>query len=161
MPFMYYEFYGDSSLIVEYYDVMKKYVDYLSSTATNNIVSHGLGDWCDYRENEPYGVSHNTPVPLSASAHYYMVVDYLAQAAEIIGNKEDQKYYSDLRNEVKDAFNREFFNVEDKFYGTNSQASNSMPLFAGIVEPENIKAVLQHLVKNIEERGYRDRKSVV
>ena len=81
-----------------------------------------------------------------------MVVDYLAQAAEIIGNKEDQKYYSDLRNEVKDAFNREFFNVEGKFYGTNSQASNSMPLFAGIVEPENIKAVLQHLVKNIEER---------
>ena len=155
MPFMYYEFYGDSSLIVEYYDVMKKYVDYLSSTATNNIVSHGLGDWCDYRENEPYGVSHNTPVPLSASAHYYMVVDYLAQAAEIVGNNEDQKYYSDLRNEVKDAFNREFFNVEDKFYGTNSQASNSMPLFAGIVEPENIKAVLQHLVKNIEERGYR------
>ena len=41
LPFMYYQYYGDNSLIIEYYDVMKKYVDYLSTTAKNHIVSHG------------------------------------------------------------------------------------------------------------------------
>mgnify|MGYP002724383061 CR=1 FL=1 len=155
LPFMYYQFYGDNSLIVEYYDVMKGYVDYLSSTATNHIVSHGLGDWCDYREDQPYGVSHNTPVPLSASTHYFMVVDYLVQAAEMTGNKEDHARYAALKEEVKAAFNKEFFNEQTRQYGTGSQASNAMPLFAGIVEPEHKEAVLENLVKEIEEKGYR------
>lgn len=155
LPFMYYQYYGDNSLIVEYYDVMKKYVDYLSSTAKNHIVSHGLGDWCDYNENQPYGPSQNTPVPLSATTHYYMVVDYLAKAAKITNRKEDFKFYSTLRAQVRDAFNREFFDENTKQYGTGSQASNAMPLFAGIVQPKYRQAVLDNLVKDIEKRGFR------
>src|SRR5690554_89602 len=131
LPFLYYQFYGDNSLIVEYYDVMKRYADYLSSTSTDHIVSHGLGDWCDYREDQPYGVSHNTPVPLSASTHYYMVIDHLVQAAEMIGGQEDHARYAALKEEVKAAFNKEFFNEQTQQYGTGSQASNAMPLFAG------------------------------
>ena len=155
LPFYYYRFYGDRSLIIEYYDVMKRYVDYLSTTATNHIVSHGLGDWCDYRKEEPYGVSKNTPVALSASTHYYMAIDYLAQAAEIIGNAADFSYYRDLAEQVKEAFNREFFDESSCQYGSGSQASNAMPLFAGIVEPQQKQAVLDNLVKDIEEKGYR------
>ncbi|WP_298647772.1 glycoside hydrolase family 78 protein [uncultured Proteiniphilum sp.] len=155
LPFMYYQFYGDNSLITKYYDVMKRYVDYLSSTATDHIVSHGLGDWCDYREDKPYGVSHNTPVPLSASAHYYMVVDYLAQAAKIVGNPEDHARYTALREKVKAAFNRKFFDEQTNRYGSGSQASNAMPLFAGIVEPRHKQAVLDNLIKDIKEKGYR------
>src|SRR5690554_2736599 len=126
LPFMYYRFYGDKSLITEYYDVMKKYADYLSTTATDHIVSHGLGDWCDYRKDEPYGVSKNTPVPLSASTHYYMVIDHLVQAAEMIGGQEDRVRYADLRDEVRAAFNREFFDRQTLQYGTGSQASNAI-----------------------------------
>lgn len=154
-PFMYYEFYGDNSLIVEYYDVMKRYVDYLTTTATNHIVSHGLGDWCDYREDQPYGASHNTPIALSATTHYFMVIDYLVQAAEMLSKKEDITFYSNLREKVKTAFNNEFFNEKTKQYGTGSQASNAMPLFAGLVNPKDKQAVLDNLVKDIEEKGYR------
>jgi alpha-L-rhamnosidase len=152
LPFLYYQFYGDKSLIVDYYDVMKRYVDYLSTTATNHILSHGLGDWCDYREDQPYGVSHNTPVPLSATMHYCMVVDYLAQAAKMTGNQEDLDKYTALRGEVKAAFNKEFFNEKTQQYGTGSQASYAMPLFAGIVEPQHKEAVLNNLMKAIEEK---------
>lgn len=155
LPFIYYEHYGDSSLIVSYYDVMKKYVDYLTSTATGGIVSHGLGDWCDYRKDEPYGVSKNTPVALSASVHYYMTVDRLVQAAEITGHNADYLHYSALRQEVKEAFNRRFFDDKTKRYATGSQASNAMPLFAGMVEPQYRQTVLDRLVEEIEERGCR------
>ena len=155
LPFLYYQYYGDKSLIVEYYNVMKRYVDYLSSTAENHIVSHGLGDWCDYRKDHPYGPSQNTPVPLSASTHYYMVIDYLVQAAEITNNRDDIAHYTTLRDQVREAFNRTFFDEETGQYGTGSQASNAMPLFAGIVEPQHKQLVLDHLVKEIEERGFR------
>lgn len=155
LPMMYYEYYGDKSLIVKHYDVMKRYVDYLSSTANNHIVSHGLGDWCDYNINQPYGASQNTPIPLSASAHYYMAIDNLAKAAEIMGNSEDFNFYSVLKEKVGEAFNKEFFNAETKQYGTGSQASNSMPLFAGLVDPQYKEAVLNNLLEDIKTRGYR------
>ncbi len=155
LPFMYYEFYGDSSLIVEYYDVMKKYVNYLSSTATNHILSHGLGDWYDYHKDFPAGPSRNTPIPLSATMHYYIDIDFLVKAAEMTGNTNDLIFYSKLRDEVKTAYNKEFFNEETKQYGTGSQASNSMSLFAGLVESNHKNAVLDNLVKDIEKHGYK------
>ncbi|MCD8296491.1 MAG: family 78 glycoside hydrolase catalytic domain, partial [Prevotella sp.] len=47
LPFMYYEQYGDSTLITRNYPAMRSYVDYLTSRSENGIVSHGLGDWYD------------------------------------------------------------------------------------------------------------------
>ena len=134
---------------------MKKYVDYLTTTAKNHIVSHGLGDWCDYRKDQPYGPSNNTPIALSATTHYYMVIDYLVQAADMLDKMEDKTSYSGLRDKVKIAFNNEFFNKNTKQYGTGSQASNAMPLFTGLVAAEDKQAVLNNLVKDIEEKGYR------
>lgn len=84
-----------------------------------------------------------------------MVIDYLSHAAEMLGKQEDITYYSDLREKVKTAFNNEFFHEDSKQYGTGSQASNAMPLFAGLVNPQDKQAVLDNLVKDIEEKGYR------
>ena len=84
-----------------------------------------------------------------------MVIDYLVQAAEMLSKKEDITFYSNLREEVRTAFNKEFFNEDTKQYGTGSQASNAMPLFAGLVKPQDKQSVLDNLVKDIEEKGYR------
>jgi len=118
---MYYQYYGDNSLIIEYYDVMQKYVDYLSTTAKNHIVSHGLGDWYDYNEEFPAGPSRNTPIALSATAHYYMDIDYLTKAAAMLGKTDDVAYYTDLKEKVKEAFDKAFFDPETARYGTGSQ----------------------------------------
>ena len=155
LPFLYYEFYGDSTLIIEYYDVMKKYVDYLSSTATNHIVSHGLGDWYDYNENFAAGPSRNTPIPLSATMHYYMDIDFLVKAAEMLEKTTDLEFYRELRGKVKKAYNKEFFNEKTKQYGTGSQASNAMSLFAGLVNSNDEKAVLENLVNDIKQHEYK------
>ena len=45
---MYYETYGDDSLIKKYYPNMRRYVDYLKTRADKGILSFGLGDWYDY-----------------------------------------------------------------------------------------------------------------
>lgn len=154
IPWMYYLYYGDSSLIYEYYDVMKGYVDYLSSTSTDHIVSHGLGDWYDYH-GERAGFSKNTPVPLVATAHYYWDLVLLGRAADMVGNNYDKAYYEQLAQSVKTAFNNRFFNQETSQYGSGSQASNAIPLFFELVEQENRKAVLANLVKDIQQRGNR------
>ncbi len=154
LPWMYYEYYGDDSLLREYYPVMKKYVDYLTSKADNGIVSYGLGDWYDYGDFVA-GYSKNSPIALSATSHYFFGADLVAKAAKLLGKKEDIVTYENLAISVKKAFNGKFFDEKTKQYGTGSQFSNAAPLFMGMVAPENKQAVLDNLVNDIKARNYR------
>lgn len=108
-PFMYYETYGDDLLIKKYYQHMRRYVDYLETRADHYILSFGLGDWYDYGDFRA-GFSRNTPVPLVATAHYYMTVMYLTRAARLVGNDYDIHYYGTLANKILAAFNKRFMN---------------------------------------------------
>lgn len=154
IPWMYYLYYGDNSLIKEYYDVMKGYVDYLSTTSTDHIVSHGLGDWYDYH-GERAGFSKNTPVPLVATAHYYRDLTLLSKAAAMIGEKADEITYHQLACRVKAAFNNQFLDEKTFQYGSGSQASNAIPLFFEMVDEEKREQVLANLVKDIQKHGNR------
>ena len=154
LPWMYYLYCGDNSLITKYYENMKKYVDYLSSTASKHIVSHGLGDWYDYT-GEKAGFSKNTPVPLVATAHYYWDISLLAKAAELNENIKDQNYYSQLANEVKKAYIETFFDSKTNQYGSGSQCSNAISLYFDLVCPENKSAVLSNLINDIHKHGNR------
>lgn len=154
LPWMYYEYYGDASLLETYYPVMKKYVDYLSTTAKNNIVSHGLGDWYDYGDH-PAGYSKNSPIALSATSHYYFGANLLAKAAKLLGKEADGVKYETLAATIKKAFNDKFFNAQTKQYGSSSQFSNAVPVFMDMVEPQHKTAVLQNLLEDIKNRGYR------
>ncbi|WP_206688032.1 glycoside hydrolase family 78 protein [Aestuariibaculum marinum] len=154
LPWMYYEYYGDDSLIREYYDVMKTYVDYLTSTSDNYIVSHGLGDWYDYGEHAA-GYSKNSPIALSATSHYYYAAYLFAKAAKHLNKTEDIAKYEALTQDIKTAYNNEFFNAETKQYGTGSQFSNAVSVFMDIVEPQYKQAVMGNLLADIKERGYR------
>ncbi len=154
LPWMYYDYYGDDSLISEYYPVMKKYVDYLTSTSKNHIVSHGLGDWYDYGEHAA-GYSKNSPIALSATSHYYYAVHLFAKAAKHLNKTEDISKYETLASHIKDAYNEVFFNKETKQYGTESQFSNAVSVFMDIVEPQYREAVMANLLADIKNRGYR------
>ncbi|MGE6353436.1 glycoside hydrolase family 78 protein [Flavobacterium sp. NPDC079362] len=154
LPWMYYQYYGDASLIEKYYPVMKKYVDYLGTKATNHIVSHGLGDWYDYGTHAA-GYSKNSPIALSATSHFFYGASLVAKAAKLLNKTDDIATYETLTSDIKNAFNKEFFNVETKQYGTNSQFSNAVPVYMDIVEPQYKAAVMQNLLSDIKAKGDR------
>ncbi|MBV5282915.1 MAG: family 78 glycoside hydrolase catalytic domain [Paludibacter sp.] len=154
MPWMYYEFYGDSSLIVNNYQPMRRWVDYMASRADNHVLSFGLGDWYDYG-NFKAGYSRNTPVPFVATAYYFYALKYLVKSAELVGNKYDAAHYASLAEKVRKVLNTKFFNAETKQYATGSQTANSMAVYMEIVVPENRQAVLDNLVKDIKTHGNR------
>lgn len=153
-PWMYYEFYGDSSLITDNYQPMRRWVDYMTSVADNHVLSFGLGDWYDYGDFKA-GYSMNTPVPFVATAYYFYAIKTLVKSAQLIGNKYDVEYYSKLAGEVKNVLNTSFFNATTKQYATGSQTANAMTVYMDIVEPENRQAVLDNLVKDIKAHGNR------
>lgn len=153
LPFMYYDAYGDSTLIIDYYDHMRRYVDYLGTRAEEGIVSHGLGDWYDYGPKRA-GFSQNTPVPLVATAHYIYDLQLIAEAARMTGHTDDEQRYKARLDEVVGAFNKIFYHQDTHQYGTGSQTSNALPLFLGITG-EYKEAVLQALIEDIHAHGDR------
>jgi len=154
LPWMYYEYYGDKSLLEKHYDVMRKYVDYLASRADGYIVSHGLGDWYDYGEHAA-GYSKNSPIALSATAHFYLGTTLFAQTAALLGRSADTTKYNDLARHIRDAFNTRFYHSDTRQYATGSQYSNAIPLYLGITPEADRKAVLDNLIADIRNHGNR------
>ena len=164
-PFMYYETYGDDSLIKKYYPNMRRYLDYLKTRADKGILSFGLGDWYDYGDFRA-GFSRNTPVPLVATAHYYMTVMYLVKAAKMVGNDFDIRYYTSLAQDIMAAFNKCFLHKDTAQYGTGSQCSNALPLYLQMTQNADEQGnyrpdadlhekVFTNLIKDVEAHGNR------
>ena len=153
LPFMYYDFYGDSTLIIRNYSAMKRYADYLESRATDGIVSHGLGDWYDYGPWRA-GFSRNTPIPLVATAHYIYDLQLLCKAAQMLNKPQDKQMFEQRLDMVTSAFNQTFYKADSCKYGTGSQASNALPLFLGICGNDKDK-VLASLLADIAAHGNR------
>lgn len=152
VPWQQYEWTGDLDLLRHHYDGMKRYVAYLSTRASDGIVSHGLGDWYDIGPNRP-GVAQLTPVPLTATAFYYYDSRILAEAAALLGHVEDAGRYAALADTIRVAFNQRFFDTAHRYYATGSQTANAIPLVMDLVEPQHRAAVLDAVVRDIRQRG--------
>ena len=177
-----YRWYGDRRILEESYPMMKRYVDYLTGKARNHIVAYGLGDWGDFPSVEEHlGWAQLTPIALTGTAIYYFDTTVLARAATVLDIPEDTGMYTSLAHDIRDAFNRAFFNSQENKYASGtpavanevrnefnhclfdqvtdryaggSQTSQAMPLDLGLVERERDGKVLNHLVEDVEKHGY-------
>jgi hypothetical protein len=152
VPWQQYEFAGDLELLRRHYDGMKRYVTYLGSRATNHIVSYGLGDWYDIGPKPP-GVAQLTPVALTATAFFYYDIHVLSRVADLLGMAEEAKQYGELADEIRAAFNREFFKAKNNSYATGSQCANAIALVMGLAPEANRAAVLEAIVQDVRKRG--------
>jgi hypothetical protein len=150
LPWDMYEWYGDIKAVKKAYPMMKKYLNYLRQMASDNILSHGLGDWYDLGPAFP-GEAQLTPKSVTATSIYYYDSKLLSEMAGLIGEKEDALVFRNLSEEIRKAFNLKFFNPVTKVYSTGSQTSYSMPLFYGMVDDSCKKAVVGNLVKSINK----------
>jgi hypothetical protein len=153
LPWYLYQWYADRKPMERAYPMMKRYVDYLGSTAKGGIVSHGLGDWFDLGPGEP-GSSQLTPMALTATAIYYHDLDILSQMAAMLGRADDAKALGDSARAVRDAFNARFYNPETHVIATGSQTAYSMPLVVGLVPDGDREAVYKNLIAAVEKDGY-------
>lgn len=151
-PWYVYQRYGDLSVYERYYDVMRKYLDYLTSRTHHHVLHHGLGDWLDIGPCTPY--SQNTPVPVIATTIYYYDLVIMHQVANILGKKDDEVYYAELKKAVYEEYNLQFYDNQTFRYATGSQAAQAMSLVVGLVDKDNEQKVLDYLVKDIKARGY-------
>jgi alpha-L-rhamnosidase len=146
IPWYVYLYYGNLTVLKEFYPDMKRWTDYIEGFAVDHIVDYGLGDWC------PPGmiVPTDTPVKISSSAYHYLDLKIMEQAALLLGYKEDADRFKKTREATKEAFINAFYDKGKKTFG--SQTSNSMALDFGLAPTGEEKAVSDAIVRISKEK---------
>jgi hypothetical protein len=153
-PWYAYLYYSDRENLADHYQAMKRYVDYLGTKSTANILGYGLGDWYDVGPRPP-GPAQLTSVALTCTATYYQDLVILQNVATLLGKTEEAGQYEALAKGVRSAFNERFLHEATNQYEYGSQTATAMPLAVGLVPEERRSAVLRNLVESIEANHFR------
>lgn len=154
LPWYNYIYYGDSSIVSEYYPEMKELTNYyLTFKNEKGIIDNGMGDWCpprwDRKRNPDAMECH--PV-VSANAYFYDILGIMERFAEMNGDTDFQQNMKAEKQHLADAFNAVYLEtiplVNYNWYG--SQTATVMALQFGIVPDEKIESVVKGLKYNIE-----------
>lgn len=138
-----YRTYGDTRPLAGHYPAMRRYLNYLTSKASGNLLDYGLGDWA--------ATDQSTPVGIAATYGYYRSASALAHIAGVLGKTGDAAGYRKLAADIGDAFNAKY--ADGDTYGSGSQAGDAFALDMGVVPDGKRAAVLNHLVASITARG--------
>ncbi len=146
IPYRSYHTYGDVQTLREQYQTMKKQMAYYSTRSSGNLVDiRTLGDWGAYDKR--------TSVRFTINCTYFALAKAMSEIAAIIEQPADANYYRILANRIQGAINKEFYHSQG-YYDANTQASNAMALYYGVVDERNRRKVLNSLVQCVKDANY-------
>lgn len=159
LPWLIYVHYGDTRIMEQYYQPVKRYVLFLASqrNADGLIGEPYYGDWVApleecYQRVAYNAVPKNIPKPLITTGYLYYDCLLMIKMAALTGHDEDIPLYEKTAREAKTAINASL--LAENGYLPGSQGANSFPLFLDIV-PENKKqAAVQSLLRDVRGRGW-------
>lgn len=147
VPWYLYLYCGDTKILADHFDEMKRWYAYIESWSPDYICNIGLGDWVSLEQD--------TPVEITSTGYYYIDAVLLSKIAALLGKDEDAAHYAGHAGKIKEAFNAKFYNPETGLYGEGTQTAMSAALYQGLAEPGEIDKIVDNLVKNIEnENGH-------
>ncbi len=142
IPWNVYLFYGDTKLLSDCYDNIKKYVDHITEISPSGLTTWGLGDWIP--------VKSQTPVEFTSSVYYFVDALILSKTAKLLGKNSDHEKYNKLASIIRIAINKKYLDETSGIYGSGFQTELSVPLQWGIV-PDHLKTkVAGNLARRVE-----------
>ena len=181
---MLYRHYGDDRAIRRHYDAMKRWVEFTCERSLRNgvIVNDVYGDWCMPPEAQTLIHSQDparkTAGAILSTTVFYDILHRMARFADICGREQDIEGYLQLAEQIRQAYNEQFFDRETARYGNNTVTGNILSLRLGLV-PEGYEQKVfdnivhktevelgghvstgvlgvQHLMRGLSERGRED-----
>jgi alpha-L-rhamnosidase len=144
IPWNLYLYKGDKKILSRYYEGIKKYIGYLEGQAENYLLSGGIND-------HKY-VDTPTEPPIISSSYFFHLTNITGKMAAVLNKKEDSKYYGQLAQNIKKAYNNKYYNPGKHTYGNGGQTSLAMALYFGLVDEKNEQKVLNSLVEEIHNQ---------
>lgn len=156
MSWEYYKAYGDKQQLATAYAPIKKWLDFLNRSISENgvlvpydKVSRFLGDWATPHGSE-YGDKPEAHLFNNCVYAYNLMI--FVQAAEILGNEEDVKIYQKRLNDLRTNAHKHFYDVKNKRYIDGRQLAMAFPLYVGITPDSERETVFAGFVEEISTR---------
>ncbi len=164
IPWECYVQYQDKELLKEHYPAMKHYIQYMLDKCINKDtgvleqekVWGNLGDWLGLED------AHNDAT-LLWEAYFIYDLQIMQQVASVLGNQEDELYYSRLREKRENFFNRTYIDTTtgqtrsaDGKYVVDTQTSYVLPLAFGIIPDTLCPKVTDRLINTVMRSNKTD-----
>lgn len=157
IPWTVYTYTGDTRILADNYDAMKRWFEYYQVKQPGNIVPNGVGDWVP-----PFT---QTPHEVTSTCYYYTGAKLLGSIAALLGKPEEAAHFTKAAEAIRDAFDKKFLQP-DGTVANGSQSSQVCALWHGLIPPDKKQAVLRKLLEKIHaaddhhDTGYLGAKAI-
>lgn len=152
-PWTLYLCYGDTRIIEEQYESMKKWIQFMTAHAQDSIWKFGtqFGDWValDAEEGSYHGA---TPNELICTAYYAYSAGLFVQMAEALGRSDDAEEYRRLYEKVKESYHRHFI-TSDGHMKVRTQTAHILTLYFHLAEEQERKGITLDLLELLKEQN--------
>lgn len=142
VPYHYYKQYGDTDVLAENYDGMKKWVDYLETRSENGlIVREEEGGWC----LGDWGALEKTAAPLEPLVNtclFMRSLVFMRKIATVLGKTEDIARYDELYKKAKEGVYAEYYDKETGSFAEGRLGSDVHAVYAGIGDERTFKNII-------------------
>ncbi len=168
IPYRYWKHFGDTRMLRDYYEPMKKLAEFMISRMGDTsdpelnqklspseyrqyIVTTGFhfGEW-----NEPGSTSMDVTLPKYEEATAYLAYSLgcMAEMAEAVGKIEDAERYQDISEKAKQAYKHYF--IQNDTVDSKRMCQYVRPLALGLTDEKSLKNVQEGLSRMVKESGY-------
>jgi alpha-L-rhamnosidase len=156
VPWVLYQNYGDKRILEDQYETMKSWIEFLrkkNSTTFLWSTGVGFGDWLALATTKSDYPGATTDKDLIGTAYFYYSTSLLQKTAVLLGKEKDAHDYSQLMNNIKAAFQKEFVTQTGRV-ASNTQTAYVLALDFGLI-PNELKAeAAKRLAADVEKFGY-------
>ena len=156
VPWTTYLTYGDKRILEVQYPSMKAWVEYMKSRAGEDLLWTGdyhFGDWLAFATNNSDYPGATTEKDLIATAYYSYSSGLLAKIAGVIGKNDDAKFYAQLSQNIKKAFQHEFVTPAGRLV-SHTQTAYSLALAFDLLPEELIPKAADYLAADVKKMGH-------
>ncbi|MGL1935045.1 MAG: glycoside hydrolase family 78 protein [Fibrobacterales bacterium] len=147
IPWTLYEVYGDTGILKQQYESMKRFMDYRETKMDDAFRPwdfQSFGDWLN--------ILADTPSEVIFTAYTAGDAKIMAQVAALLGNTNDEARFNTLYDDLKTAFNVLYVDESGVIYG-NTQTCYILALWFDLVEGEMKQQAEERLITDIYTQG--------
>ena len=173
LPWYLYQYYGDKRILEKSYEPMKKWWLLLYSMTKDGILYYGkYGDWVPPGRGKSF---EHCPHEILSTWILFRDAKILKEIADILGRVDDAKFFEEKKQEIYEAFNRNFLRESQGWPGLarlgyyselktkdgnsillgGSQTTLALPLAEGMVPREAFDQVFRELLRLVKDEWDR------
>ncbi len=156
VPWTVYQNYGDTRILETQYESMKEWINFMKSKSSDSFLFNKwthFGDWLAFATTNSDYPGATTDKDLVATAYFYYSTSLMQKIAAILGKEQDAKEFDELRQNIRNGFQKEFLSSTGRL-SSNTQTAYVLALAFDLI-PDNMKEnAAKRLVDDVNNFGH-------